>query len=427
MSTTTPAETVPHLLDGTYQGPVKLRGPLLRLLVWLAPTYMAIFAVWGAVPGILLALQVEQLDPANKVANLAVVTTLGAVFSMLAQPVAGLISDRTRSRFGRRAPWMIIGAVLGGILLIVLGFQTTLVGVILAWIAVSIAYNFAQSPLGAIMPDRIPRLARGSFSALSGLGTLIGLLGGQFFGATMSGAIPLAYLILAALGVVMFVLFNAVNRDRSSETLEREPFSLRTFVTTFWVNPRRHPDFFWAFTGRFLLNLAYYIVAGGYLLYVLADYIRLGTAEATATVPLLALASAPGAVIATTLSGPLSDRFRRRKIFIVASGLLFAAAMLTPILLPTATGMIITFAIGGLAYGVFQSVDSVLMSEVLPSASSFGKDLGIVNMAITLPQSLAPAVAGAIVLTVGYVWLFPTAIALCVLGALAVLPIRSVR
>lgn len=433
MSMTTPSgePTSPdkpeELLDGSYTGPVKVRGALLRLLLSLAPTYATMYIVWGAVPGILLALQVEHLDPAAKVANLAVVSTIGAIVSMLAQPVAGLLSDRTRSIFGRRAPWMVVGSVIGGVLLILLGFQTSLIGISILWAAVSIAYNFAQAPMTAIMPDRIPHLARGRFSALSGLGTLVGILGGQFFGASMSGAIPVAYAILAVLNVVMFSLFTVFNQDRSSRDLKPEPFLWRRFLLTFWVNPIRHRDFFWGFTGRFLLNLAYYLVTGGYLLYILSDYIGLGTVAATAMVPMVAVASAPGGVLATLLAGPLSDRFARRKIFIVVSGLVFAAAMMILVVIPTSIGVIITFAIGGLAFGVFQSVDSVLMSEVLPDARSFGKDLGVVNMAITLPQSVAPAVAGTIVLAVGYVWLFPTAMLLCVLGSLAVIPIRSVR
>lgn len=101
--------------------------------------------------------------------------------------------------------------------------------------------------------------------------------------------------------------------------------------------------------------------------------------------------------------------------------------MVAPILSPTLPGIIIAFVIGGLGYGVFQSVDSVLMSEVLPSQKTFAKDLGIVNIAVTLPQTLAPALAGAIVLTLGYGWLFPAAIALSLIGAFAVVPIKSVR
>src|SRR5699024_11791153 len=90
----------------------------------------------------------------------------------------------------------------------------------------------------------------------------------------------------------------------------------------------------------------------------------------------------------TVFSGPLSDHFRRRKIFIGVAAVLFAGAMVAPLASPTVAGMMIAYGIGALGYGVFQSVDSVLMSEVLPDAQTFGKDLGIVNMAITLPQTL---------------------------------------
>src|SRR5699024_10612431 len=109
MPTTRTSASDEHLLDGSYDGPVTVRGPLRRLLLWLAPTYLVLFALWGAVPGILLALQVERLDPAQKVANLALVTTCGALVSMLALPVTVVISDRTRSHHERRAAWMVAG------------------------------------------------------------------------------------------------------------------------------------------------------------------------------------------------------------------------------------------------------------------------------------------------------------------------------
>ena len=425
--TTTSSAADDHLLDGAYTGPVTVHGRLRRLLLWLAPAYFVVFAVWSAVPGILLALQVQHVDPTEKVANLAVVSTVGAVVAMLAQPVAGLISDRTRSRFGRRAPWMVLGTVTGGVMMLVLGTQHTFAGLLLGWVGVSICYNFAQAPLTAIMPDRVPHLARGRLSALTGLGSLAGMLGGQFLASRLDHAITLAYAILAVATAVVFALFVLANPDRPSTTTSPPPLSPRSLLATYWVNPRRHPDFFWGFTSRFLLNLAYYVVAGGYLLYVLSDYIELGTEQAAATIPLLTLVGAPGGVLATVFSGPLSDHFRRRKIFIGVAAVLFAGAMVAPLASPTVAGMMIAYGIGALGYGVFQSVDSVLMSEVLPDAQTFGKDLGIVNMAITLPQTLAPAVAGAIVLAIGYAWLFPTAIVLSLLGALAVIPIKSVR
>lgn len=420
------AETSERMLDGSYEGPVEVRGPLLRLMLWLTPAYLSLFAVWAGA-GLLLSLQVEYIDPANKVGNLAIVTTIGAFASMAVQPLAGLASDRTRTRVGRRTPWLIGGSVAGGAARVFLSVQSTIPGVVAGWLAVCIAYNCAQAPLTAILPDRIPRLARGRFSAMSGLGVLVGLLSGQFLAANLSEQLSLAYLILAVVCAVVFTTFAILNPDRTEFHSAPEPLSLRVLTSAFWVNPVKYPDFFWGFISRITLNLGYYIVAGAYLLYVLADYIDLGTTKAAATVPLLTLVAAPGSVLATILAGPLSDKLRRRKIFLVASGCTFAAAMAAPILSPTLPGIIIAFIIGGLGYGVFQSVDSVLMSEVLPSQKTFAKDLGIVNIAVTLPQTLAPALAGAIVLTAGYAWLFPAAIALSLIGAFAVVPIKSVR
>jgi MFS family permease len=95
--------------------------------------------------------------------------------------------------------------------------------------------------------------------------------------------------------------------------------------------------------------------------------------------------------------------------------------------LPTFTGMLLFAVISGLGFGAFQSVDTALMSEVLPNPDDFAKDIGVVNIAATLPQTVAPALAGAIVVVLGYAGLFPVGILLCLLGGLAVLPVKAVR
>ena len=110
------------------------------------------------------------------------------------------------------------------------------------------------------------------------------------------------------------------------------------------------------------------------------------------------------------------------------SSAVVGVSMLVPIFMPTVPGWFIFAFVSGLGFGCFSAVDQALMSEVLPSAKSFGKDLGVVNIAAALPQVLAPAFAGAIILTFGgYVALFPIGIVLAVLGAFAVWPIKAVR
>jgi MFS family permease len=408
---------------GNEDPPTPIKG-VRRLLWWIIPSNFAIFLIWGAVPGILLPAQITGLDPANKVVNLAIVATVGSFAAMLAQPIAGQVSDRTRSRFGRRAPWIIIGSLAGGLALVGLAFAGTFVGILIAMTLVQITFNFAQGPLSAVMPDRVPIARRGTFSALSGIGLMVGALGGSIIGSMFLHSIALGYVIFAVFSLVTLSLFVILNPDYSSKELPREPFNVVEFLRTFWVNPVKHPDFFWAFTGRLLLYTGYFTVTG-YQFFILTDY--LGVKDPATVIPLLGILSLVGILVSTVVAGPLSDKVGRRKPFIFGSSVFVGLAMLIPIISPTIEAWMLMTFISGFGFGMFQAVDTALMSQVLPSAKSFAKDLGVVNIAATLPQMLAPAVAGAIVLTFGYVGLFPVGIVLSVFGAFAVLPIKASR
>ncbi len=408
------------------QGRNKMPREVKRLVGGIVPANASAFAIIGAVTGILLPLQVQGIDPANKVASLAVVTTIGALVAMIAQPIAGTLSDRTRSRFGRRAPYIVGGALIGGLALVGMGMASSLVQITIAWVAVQIAYNFVLGPLSAILPDRIPRSMRGTFSAMAGLGVMIGAFAGQVLGASFAGALGTGYVILAGVAIVTLTLFVVLNPDAPSTDLERTPFSIADFLKMFWVSPKAHPDFAWAFASRLLLYTGYFM-ATGYQLYILQDYIGLGD-SAAAMIPVFGAISIVGLLISTVVSGPMSDRIGRRKIFVFGSSALVGLAMLVPLFMPTVTGWVLFSVLAALGFGMFQAVDTALISEVLPSGASYAKDLGVVNIAATLPQTLAPGAAGfIIVLFGGYAALFPVALVLSVLGALAVWPIKAVR
>src|ERR1700761_6900401 len=102
------------------------RKSVRRLMIWAFPANAGLYLLWGAIPGILLPLQIQRIDEASKAGNLAIVTTIGALAAMLAQPFAGAVSDRPRSQFGPRAPWIVGGALIGGLALIGLASASTI-------------------------------------------------------------------------------------------------------------------------------------------------------------------------------------------------------------------------------------------------------------------------------------------------------------
>lgn len=415
-----------HLFDPSYDGPVKITGRLRRLLWSFVPVNLAIQVVYGAVPGLLLAVQVATIDEANKVGSLALITAVGGVVAMITQPIGGLLSDRTRSRFGRRSPWILLGTLVGGPALLLMGFQHSVSGLLVCWVIAQFGYSLTVAPMTAILPDRVPRRARGSFSTAIGIGIMVGLLGGTLVGAEIAAWIEGGYMLLAAIPIAVVVLFIALNPDRTSVELHAKPYRLKDVLRTFWVNPRTSPDFFWAFTTRFVFNMGFSMV-GSYTLYLLSDFARLGTTAATAMMPIISMAGLVPLLIALGICGPLSDRLNRRKIFAVIASVILSLAVGVPFLVPNLTGLIIMAVGSGLAFGVFSSIDPALVSEVLPSTESFGQDIGVVNIAVSLPNALAPAIAGGVVLLYGYSTLFPVAAFVSILGCFTVLWIKRVR
>ena len=223
------------------------------------------------------------------------------------------------------------------------------------------------------------------------------------------------------------LLFLLVVPDKDNRAEPRSPFSAGTVLKAFWVNPVRHPDFFWGFTGRILLFGGYSLIST-YLLYITQDYVGLSLAQAQGIVPLINAAALPGILIASVVSGPLSDRIGRRKPLVLIAGLLIVVAVVIPILAPSVTGLVAMNVLIGFGFGTFISVDQALMTSVLPEAATYGKDLGVLNIAATLPNVIGPAVAGLLFAVFHtYLALFVAVAVIAMIGALAVLPIKSVR
>ncbi|MFF3850498.1 MFS transporter [Streptomyces sp. NPDC002328] len=399
-----------------------------RLMLSIAGSQFGIATVYGAVPGLLLALQIEHLAGDDKAGVLSLFTLAGAVTSLIAQPLAGFLSDRTRTRSGSRTPYVLGGSLLAAPVLWAMGWTQSLVVLAVLYVASEFVLSAAQGPLAAVIPDRVPVERRGRYSAALGLGILLGSVAGTVLGSVTSGDLHIAYLVVGCIPLALAGsrLFLAPDPDNRSAVRTAQIATGTRWWRTFLVSPRSHPDFWWVLGSRALTYTGFFMI-NGYGLYLLDEYIGLGD-DAVDMVPIAAGIAALCICVSTVPAGIVSDRVGRRKIFVCAASATMAVGLLIPLIWPTVTGYLTMIVVIALAFGCFESVDNALLTQVLPRSDSYAQDIGVLNVAAIAPQILAPALAGALVVgTDSYALIFPAGTLFALLGGLSVLRVRGVR
>ncbi|MGB2567989.1 MFS transporter [Micromonospora citrea] len=400
---------------------------------WIALIFAANLGVWMAffTPiQVLLPQQVERIAPADKEAMLAVVTGLGALAAVLANPLAGALSDRTCLRvagreFGRRHVWTAGGALLGALALVLLARQETIAGVALGWVAAQVCFNAMLASLTAAIPDRVPVAQRGGVSGWVGIPQALGLVVGAVLVTAVVTGNAAGYAAIAVAVLVLSLPFALLTRDDPLPRAHRPPLRLRALAASMWISPRRHPDFAWAWITRFLVQIGN-ALGTLYLLYFLTDGVRHPDPEGALLV--LILLYTAGMMLTAVVAGRLSDRSGRRKVFVIAAGVVMAVAALLLAVAPVWSTAVVAALLLGAGYGVYLSVDAALITEVLPRATDRAKDLGVINIANSAPQVLGPALSAPIVVHLGgYPALYAVTAAVTLLGSALVLKIRAVR
>ncbi|MCU0263486.1 MAG: MFS transporter [Candidatus Nanopelagicales bacterium] len=334
----------------------------------------------------------------GKETALAWISGAGAFASIVVNPVAGALSDRTTSRLGRRRPWLIGGALLGAALLVLMSLQTSILGLALVWALVQGASNAALAGVTAYVPDQVPVAQRGLVSGLIGMAQVIGVVLGLALVSYAVTDLQQGVHLVAALLLLLPLALALTAHDARLPASEVEPFRLGAFVRQFWISPREHPDFAWAWITRFLMWLGTAMVTL-YLLFYLKDGI--GHPEPEKGQTLLTGLYGLGTILTAVIGGRLSDRSGKRKVYVVSASLVMAAAALVLAWVPTFEAAAVAALVLGLGYGVYLAVDQALITQVLPSAGSRARDLGVINIANASPQVLAPVIAAPIVTSLG--------------------------
>ncbi|AQR61476.1 hypothetical protein BZG35_07285 [Brevundimonas sp. LM2] len=390
-----------------------------------AYTLAQVGAFIGFVPllGVLLPLKAGAVGADSAALLLSQAAVLGAATAALSHFIFGALSDRTRTRWGRRKPWILFGAGLtalsyGGVYLAQTGWQ-----LICALIAFQIFFNMMFAPLQSIFADRVPDGQKGLVSAFVGVAYPAANLFAALVIAVALSDSGSRYLMVAAamLCLVLPVLFWSLR--------EVGVYPAKRDASGPLFSALSKKDFLRAFGSRLLIQTAIALNAL-YLLVYLQGPSDIGSAlpgvrpEAVLGV-LLAVATGV-ALLAGFATGLASDRWGGRKFYVASGGLLIAAGMAILALAPDWPGPLVGEIVYGLGLGIFTTADAALIAQVLPNRMTVGRDMGIMNVAVTLPQVAAP-LAG-ILLLHGVGWSLPTVFglsaALAVAGAVLVLRIE---
>ncbi len=389
---------------------------LANLVVWLSIL---------PISQILLPTQVAALDAAHKFTNLSIATAIGVLAAVITNPIAGALSDRTTSRLGRRRPWFIAGTLLSIAALALMANASSFIALVLCWAIFHVAANAILAALSAVVPDQVPVRQRATVSAFVSLSLPLGAVIGALLVTRVVNSTQLSYFVFIGILLVVMALLVLVIHDKPLPKDAAPRFNLGAFLTSFWVNPVKYPDFGWAWLTRFLVYLGYFISLG-YLLYFLQDAVHYQKAAQGVTTFQVILTGT--LLIASVISGVLSDKFQRRKIFVMGASLVIVLAFLILAFFQTWPAVEVAAAVLGVGFGAYLGVDIALITQVLPSTSARGKDLGVINIANALPQVVGSAVAALVINSFhSYTLLFVFAAILASLGAVLIQRIKSVR
>ncbi|MFT4084763.1 MAG: MFS transporter [Nocardioides sp.] len=385
-------------------------------LVWLG-----VWMSWLVPVQLALPEQLDHLDHLHRYRDFGIINAVAGVVTLVGLPICGALCDRTRSRIGRRRIWVIGGVTAYAAMLVLTGYQSSWPGLALTWGLAAAAVCAITAGMSATVADEVPDRQRGVVSGVMFGPQSVGLV----LGLVAVGALSDSgrYWALAAAMVVLALPFALRYRDLPARA-GAPTLAARDLVAGLWVDPRRHPDFGWAFGSRLLVNVGN-ALGTTYLYFFLKDDLEVGDPDGALLE--LSLVYVLFTLLATVTGSVASDRTGRRKVFVAVAAALQGAAAILLALLPSLSTAFAGAALLGAGYGAFVAVDQALVTAVLPNPDDRAKDLGILNVGSNVPQALGPLMAAAIVAWVGFGAMFLAAGAMSLVGAVMVRRVRAVR
>lgn len=386
---------------------LRIRSQLALSCFWFGLNFQSAALMAIVIPAqVLLLVTPGAYGSGAQAAFVSALSVMGALTALVGQPLVGAVSDRSSRRWGRRRPYVALGGLLAILGMIGLAAPWGLVAFIAGYAVVQVGTTIAQAAYQAMLPDRVPYEQRGTASGYLGLMVILGSVGSLAVaglllgGVTQSGDATAAIqrgsaIFYAACGVVLAVTLGVTMLGVAEGPVFSPPALVERGLGSLgrWLDALRHPNFRWVFVARSCVMLGIFLFMT-FIEYYMAEVVKVQAfVQATAVVAILALL---GAVAGAFGAGMVSDRSGRVPI-VFASSILMCVATAVFVADPTPA---LLWPIGlafGVGYGAYYSVDWALAVDSLPDRATTGRDMGIWNLASTLPSLAAPFLGGAVI------------------------------
>jgi MFS family permease len=379
-----------------------------------------------------LAVRVDDLAP-GRTDVLGYVLGTGSAATLILAPLTGILSDRTRSRWGRRRPFTVLGALVGVASVPVLAFAPNVFILGVGWILSTVGWGTASASIGNWQADRLPPAQRGKISGFTGLMMQVSPVVGILLVAPVREQSILVFAIPAAIATTLILLFTVFADD--PDTRRTPPLTRLTvggLVRSYGFSPRRSPDFAWNWLGRFAFFLGLTLTSS-FTVYFYAQRLDLDVPDVAAIIALTSALSIGSAVLGSIGGGWLSDRVGRRKPLIFAGAVFFATGCVVSAFAWDLPALVIGTLVTSLGIASFSAVGQALVFDILPDRDTqAGRYMAINMFAQKIPGVVAPLAAPAILIigsgAQNFTALYLTAAALALTGGLIItLRVRSVR
>lgn len=339
----------------------------------------------------------HPLPRLSKETMLALATLSGSLVALVANPLAGALSDRTTGRFGRRHPWVFGGILLAAAAIAVLPLVVSPLLLVCCWAMAKFGLNAAMAGLNGSAADRVPLAQQGGLWGWIGMAQPLGLVLGVLASTALLPNLPLAAAVMALLLLATALPFlgtRALPLQRSPARFSSLQPARRRFRQRLAqaLAAFRHPPFAALWWARFWLYLGW-SASTVYLLYFLEDRLGLARPQALQAQVLLLLLYTAATAAAAAWAGQASDRLGRRLVFVWAGSGAMAMACALMLISQSLPLAVAGTTLLGLGYGVYVATHQALVVEHLPNPQHLARDLGLFNGANTAPMVLAPALA----------------------------------